>query len=98
MVQNLFDQTCMTNTNIHNHLLKVMLIVEIAYTYYHSFYWTVINVLQFWFQVSAHYDADPYNMLSQLKKMNLKHVKVAYKSSKNKKDWCCWSCKKPPTT
>jgi len=37
-------------------------------------------------EVSAHYDADPYNMLSQLKKMNLKHVKVAYKSSKNKKD------------
>ena len=27
-------------------------------------------------QVSAHYSADPYNMLDQLKKMNLKHVKV----------------------
>jgi len=30
------------------------------------------------FQVSARYSRDPYNMLDQLKKMNLKHVKVAY--------------------
>lgn len=29
-------------------------------------------------EVSAHYGVDPYNMLQQLKKMNLKHVKVAY--------------------
>ena len=36
-------------------------------------------------QVSAHYSADPYNMLDQLKKMNLKHVKVAYGgNNKNK--------------
>ena len=27
-------------------------------------------------QVSARYSRDPYNMLDQLKKMNLKHVKV----------------------
>jgi hypothetical protein len=31
--------------------------------------------------VSAHYNADPYKMLDQLKKMNLKHVKVAYGTS-----------------
>jgi len=36
-------------------------------------------------EVSAHYNADPYNMLSQLKKMNLKHVKVAYKSKDKEK-------------
>ena len=36
-------------------------------------------------QVSAHYSADPYNMLDQLKKMNLKHVKVAYGAAKKKK-------------
>ena len=36
-------------------------------------------------QVSAHYSADPYNMLDQLKKMNLKHVRVAYGgNNKNK--------------
>ena len=36
-------------------------------------------------EVSAHYGADPYNMLGQLKKMNLKHVKVAYGgNNKNK--------------
>jgi len=36
-------------------------------------------------EVSAHYSADPYNMLDQLKKMNLKHVKVAYGgNNKNK--------------
>ena len=33
-------------------------------------------------QVSAHYNTDPYKMLDQLKKMNLKHVKVAYGVSK----------------
>jgi len=33
-------------------------------------------------EVSAHYSADPYNMLDQLKKMNLKHVKVAYGDQK----------------
>jgi len=33
-------------------------------------------------EVSAHYGADPYNMLGQLKKMNLKHVKVAYGGNK----------------
>jgi len=31
-------------------------------------------------ELSAHYNADPYDMLSKLKKMNLKNVKVAYKS------------------
>jgi len=36
-------------------------------------------------EVSAHYSADPYNMLDQLKKMNLKHVKVAYGGKKNNK-------------
>ena len=36
-------------------------------------------------QVSAHYSADPYNMLDQLKKMNLKHIKVAYGAAKKKK-------------
>ena len=35
-------------------------------------------------QVSAHYNADPYNMLSQLKKMNLKNIKVAYNKDKSK--------------
>jgi len=30
-------------------------------------------------EVSAHYNADPYNMLSQLKKMNLKNIKVNFK-------------------
>jgi len=35
-------------------------------------------------EVSAHYNADPYKMLDQLKKMNLKHVKVAYGGNKNK--------------
>ena len=39
----------------------------------------------FWFQVSAHYNADPYKMLDQLKKMNLKHIKVAYGVSKKNK-------------
>ena len=34
------------------------------------------------FQLSAHYNADPYDMLSKLKKMNLKHVKVASKITK----------------
>ena len=34
--------------------------------------------------MSAHYNADPYKMLDQLKKMNLKHVKVAYGGNKNK--------------
>ena len=34
------------------------------------------------FQVSAHYSADPYKMLDQLKKMNLKHKKVAYGTTK----------------
>ena len=33
-------------------------------------------------QLSAHYNADPYDMLSKLKKMNLKHVKVASKITK----------------
>jgi len=33
-------------------------------------------------EVSARYSADPYNMISQLKKMNLKHVKVAYGKQK----------------
>jgi len=33
-------------------------------------------------EVSAHYSADPYNMLDQLNKMNLKHVKVAYGGNK----------------
>ena len=37
------------------------------------------------FQVSAHYNTDPYNMLSQLKKMNLKHIKVAYGTTKQNK-------------
>jgi len=36
-------------------------------------------------EVSAHYNADPYKMLDQLKKMNLKHVKVAYGSNKKNK-------------
>jgi len=36
-------------------------------------------------EVSAHYNADPYNMLSQLKKMNLKHIKVAYGTTKQNK-------------
>lgn len=36
-------------------------------------------------EVSAHYTADPYKMLDQLKKMNLKHVKVAYGEQKKKK-------------
>merc|ERR1711970_1394695 len=36
-------------------------------------------------ELSAHYSADPYKMLGQLKKMNLKHVKVAYGgNNKNK--------------
>jgi len=35
-------------------------------------------------EVSARYGRDPYNMLSQLKKLNLKHVKVAYGVSKKK--------------
>ena len=35
--------------------------------------------------MSAHYNTDPYKMLDQLKKMNLKHVKVAYGVSKKKK-------------
>jgi len=35
-------------------------------------------------EVSAHYNADPYNMLSQLKKMNLKNIKVAYNKDKSK--------------
>lgn len=34
-------------------------------------------------EVSARYSRDPYNMLDQLKKMNLKHVKVAYGVKKN---------------
>ena len=38
----------------------------------------------YYIQVSAHYSADPYNMLDQLKKMNLKHVKVAYGAAKKK--------------
>jgi len=33
-------------------------------------------------ELSAHYNADPYDMLSKLKKMNLKHVKVASKITK----------------
>lgn len=37
-------------------------------------------------EISAHYSADPYNMLDQLKKMNLKHVKVAYAPKNKKKD------------
>jgi len=36
-------------------------------------------------EVSAHYSADPYNMLDQLKKMNLKHLKVAYGGNKKNK-------------
>ena len=32
--------------------------------------------------MSAHYSADPYKMLDQLKKMNLKHIKVAYGTTK----------------
>ena len=32
--------------------------------------------------MSAHYSADPYKMLGQLKKMNLKHIKVAYGATK----------------
>ena len=36
------------------------------------------------FEVSAHYSADPYKMLDQLKKMNLKHVKVSYGVNKNR--------------
>jgi hypothetical protein len=36
-------------------------------------------------QVSAHYNADPYKMLDKLKKMNLKHIKVAYGYGVNKK-------------
>ena len=43
------------------------------------------NIILFFFQVSAHYNADPYKMLDQLKKMNLKHVKVAYGVSKKNK-------------
>merc|ERR1719394_598754 len=35
-------------------------------------------------ELTAHYNADPYNMLSMLKKMNLKHVKVAYKNKDKK--------------
>ena len=35
-------------------------------------------------QVSAHYSADPYKLLDQLKKMNLKHIKVAYGANKKK--------------
>ena len=35
--------------------------------------------------MSAHYSADPYNMLDQLKKMNLKHIKVAYGGNNKKK-------------
>ena len=35
--------------------------------------------------MSAHYSADPYKMLDQLKKMNLKHIKVAYGATKKKK-------------
>ena len=35
------------------------------------------------FQVTARYSRDPYKMLDQLKKMNLKHVKVAYGVKKN---------------
>ena len=35
-------------------------------------------------QLSAHYNADPYDMLSKLKKMNLKHVKVAASTSASK--------------
>ena len=34
--------------------------------------------------MSAHYNADPYKMLDQLKKMNLKHIKVAYGATKKK--------------
>merc|ERR1712059_178543 len=37
-------------------------------------------------EISAHYSADPYNMLAQLKKMNLKHVKVAYAPKDKNKD------------
>jgi len=36
-------------------------------------------------EVSAHYNADPYNMLAQLKKMNLKNIKVAYSKDKTPK-------------
>ena len=36
-------------------------------------------------QVSAHYSADPYKMLDQLKKMNLKHIKVAFGATKKNK-------------
>ena len=36
-------------------------------------------------ELIARYGADPYNMTSKLRKMNLKNVKVAYsKKSKNK--------------
>ena len=41
-------------------------------------------------QVSAHYNADPYNMLSQLKKMNLKNIKVAYNKDKSKSNKSRW--------
>jgi len=34
-------------------------------------------------EVTARYSRDPYKMLDQLKKMNLKHVKVAYGIKKN---------------
>jgi len=37
-------------------------------------------------EVSARYSADPYKMLDQLKKMNLKNVKVAYGKKDNKEE------------
>ena len=49
-----------------------------------SHIWKTIKIVLYC-QVSAHYTADPYKMLDQLKKMNLKHVKVAYGEQKKKK-------------
>ena len=37
---------------------------------------TLLIALDFHVFVSARYSRDPYNMLDQLEKMNLKHVKV----------------------